>query len=239
MTNILVNYQGKVYTKMNKKASNKVYLYATLCNRCGDSLEVQKQRVYSHHGVCRTCSLNKNRVKSTKGISKRNREELKLIRLKRREEIDKRKRITVKAKGLGTLINEFDNQLDNSVDAFNKKFDEYIGGDQTLEVEILEMYTHNGRKLKIDGVVFNHLFFDEKEHAPLPYFIDVYDRKDKFIKRYMSAHTIARDYDISSGAIHSAINNRHNSELNIKFKKVERVGIYRERYEKAITKNCN
>jgi hypothetical protein len=145
----------------------------------------------------------------------------------------------VKAKGVGTLINEFDNQLDNAVEAFNKKFDEYIGGDQTLEVEILEMYTHNGRKLKIDGVVFNHLFFDEKGHAPLPYFIDVYDRKDKFIKRYMSAHTIARDYDISSGAIHSAINNRHNSELNIKFKKVERVGIYRERYEKAITKNCN
>ena len=228
---ILHNFNNKPYKRSGNKAGNGVMLYSTECEGCGLSLEVQKFRVKEHKGKCRSCALKANRLKSTKGIKKRTREEVRELRLKRKEELMKKRKITVKSKPLGVLINEFDNMLDNSVDAFNDHFDEYIGGDQSLEVEILEPYTHNGRILLIGGKEVRHLFFDERDCEELTYFIDVHNKDtDEFIKRYKSFHTVARDYQRSASLVLEVVHGHIKNPMDVTLKKVARVGKYKKKY---------
>jgi hypothetical protein len=223
-TIIVSQKSGKRWFLTREKAKNGVLLYKGKCQDCKGEMVSQKQTIKLHSNRCRPCNGKLARKvwsnNAENRIKTRNRQERKLEADKRRL---KRKRTTVKAKGLGTLIIEFDNQLDNSVKAFNEKFNEYLGDDPNLTVEILEMYTHNGRRLKIGDKIVNHLFFDEADCMELEYYIDLYHKDTKdFIKRYKSAHTVARDIDSHANVIMSAINERHNSLLNYIFKKVDR-----------------
>jgi len=98
-------------------------------------------------------------------------------------------------------ILEFDNSSDNSVDNFNKLFDEKLPYSLSSTVEILEPYTNNGRFLSIDGAEpIQFLFGDQLASKQFGSAVSEWKKvlKDgKVLGAYASARILARDLEIS------------------------------------------
>lgn len=123
---------------------------------------------------------------------------------------------------LGKLINEFDNNADNSVRYFNQLFDESIGGDQERQVEIFEPFTHMGRILSIDnGPKFQFLFKDETNNCTENVAYDIYHKTEGFVQRYRKICTIARDYQVDSSNILTWFGDSYNNKYELRVEKIE------------------
>jgi hypothetical protein len=121
----------------------------------------------------------------------------------------------------GELINEFDNEIDNSIKAFNTKFEESIGGCQLRQVEILEPFTHNGRILRIDdGPKFQFLFNDESTGIREGVGYDVYNKNNEFIQRYRKVVTIARDYQVDASNVLTWFSHSYANKYGLRVEKI-------------------
>jgi hypothetical protein len=123
---------------------------------------------------------------------------------------------------IGQLVLQWDNQLDNSVRAFNKLFDDTLHYDKDAEVTILEPYTHNGRLISINGgLPFQHLFFREVWYGnrKIPYV--AYKRGER-IGAWKNLKTAACDLDTTYTHLFNIYRKKRESHtLKIMIKKEE------------------
>jgi len=186
-------------------------LYSTKC-RCDAIITARSYRVKSHGGYCRKC---------TPSLSKTRRKMSKLYRERARKKFMKEN----KQKQLGELIIKFDNQMDNTVRAFNLIFDGIIGGDQNDIIEIGLPYTHKGRILtRINSLgIANEVRYlfnndEDRQGSDKNIVYDVYDLKGNFLESYKSISKIAREYMVEDSTIANIMYDRVKSNLNIDVK---------------------
>jgi hypothetical protein len=129
-----------------------------------------------------------------------------------------------KEESLGFLLNKWDNQLDNTVEAFNKLFNGKLGHKKDLEVEIGNLYTANGRYITVDGIRIRHMFARSDEDANYNNHIvyDVYDPSKVDVDRYSKPIDIAEEYDISQVTVYQIIRGKASTNRNgLRIKRID------------------
>jgi len=112
-------------------------------------------------------------------------------------------------RSIGRMLELWDTQEDNTVRAFNFLFQDTLGGDQNLTVEIGLQFTNNGRMIRIGGEKeIQHLFFRERinkteECEFIRY--DLYSLGGEFIQRYRYVSTVAADLQTSPTSVYKSV----------------------------------
>lgn len=205
----VIQILDKIWRKVQvRDKENKVIAasFITSCRGkgCTDEVRSRKERLTVHLGFCRKCA-NKGINYGTRAILKK---ELIANRKAIKEKVDEMsEEKPIKIKTFNQKVIEFDNS-DGKVSTFNKIFDTLLGGDQDEELEILDLYTHEGREIKryySNGKekVFRFLSSDNDGRERLNNtVIDTYDLKDGlFLYTYKNVSQLARDLQVEEGTI--------------------------------------
>ena len=210
LPNLIVKKEGTwLRTDFSDKSMCKYY--RSLCIGCLIEIRARSSVIKFHSNRCRKC--NNKYIQA-------NRLEYKLKKLKNKKLMEnKMKKIKLvrdqKQQSFGCKLKLWDNSLSNTVKDFNLIFDEYLGDNPDLEIEIFEPFTENGRIIQIQGKQREQfLFNDENNYEWYGYYFDVIDATtNNFIKRYKQVVTICRDYNMTTGTVYAMAN--HNSTIKL------------------------
>ena len=123
---------------------------------------------------------------------------------------------------LGFLLNKWDNQLDNTVAAFESMFNAKLGHNKDLEVEIGEIFTTDGRYITIGDEKIAHMFKEDGTIFMEQIVYDVLDLNDNLIRRYQETKAIEAAYGVSGQTVRMIIRGKApNNRLQIKINKID------------------